>query len=112
MPELITVQLLRIRHDQRIAAAAHGIADHPHDFFRLTGIAHRDAAGLDDAAFLPRDLPEGIAQVRRVVVRYGRDDADERTGDHIGRVQPSAHARFDHRDVAGTLGEPVKRAGG
>ena len=87
-------------------ALQHGIAEHLVGLGMLRQGDHR-APGADDARLLARDLAQGVSQEPLVVEGDVGDDGDAGL-DHVGGVQPAAHAHLEHREVHCALGEVVE----
>ena len=66
--------------------------------FRALPREDRRDARLQNPGFLPGDGLDGVAQVR-LVIEIDRRDHGEGGLDHVGRVQASAQAHFDHSGV-------------
>ena len=66
---------------------------------------HGRHAALEDAGLLGGDLLERVAEKFDVIDRDRRDDAGERTLDHIGGVEPAAEADFEQQHVGGMARE-------
>ena len=71
---------------------------------RMLRQRHHNSVRPDDACFLARNFGDGVAKIFLMVERDIGNHRDHRL-DHIGRVQASAHADFEHRDLNPHAGE-------
>ncbi len=62
----------------------------------------------DDPCLLARNLGHRVPKIFLMIERNVGDDADPRL-DHIGRIETSAHADFEHRDVDSLAREIFER---
>ena len=65
---------------------------------------HHNSVRADDAGLLARDLGDGVAEIFLMIERDVGNHRDQRLDD-VGRVQPAAHADFEHRNLDADAGE-------
>src|SRR6185369_17060536 len=75
------------------------------------GPGDRDVAALDDRGLLAGDVDDRRAEPVRVVEVDVRDRRDAAVPG-MGRIEPSAEADLDEREVDALLGEPAEDDGG
>mmetsp|Transcript_20624 Transcript_20624/g.59886 ORF Transcript_20624/g.59886 Transcript_20624/m.59886 type:complete len:411 (+) Transcript_20624:1061-2293(+) len=81
----------------------------------VVGAVRADQHGptrLDDPPLLPRDLRDSLPQYARVLQSDRSDDAQFRTRDDVGRVEPTSQPRLQDDRVASALLEVQKGQGG
>ena len=101
----IEAQFGEIHHRQRgvlllCHAGDHGIG------LGHAAVAHRRAAGLEDARLGGGNVGDGGAQLFHMVHPQRRDDRALRRVDDVGGVQRAAQAHLQHHDVAFLFGKP------
>ena len=96
--------------EEGAAALAAAGGDH-RDCLGIVCRANHRYALLDDARLFPGNGRDPGAQVLLVVAADVREEADQRR-DHVGGVQPAAHAGLEHSRVHLFFGEPEKRQQG
>ncbi len=83
--------------------------DDSHSLWRLRGTDHQSLV-LDNACLLPRDQGQGLAQDMSVIVAEGGYDSHQGI-DHVGGIQPPAHAYLQNRELHPLLDEIEKAQG-
>src|SRR5262249_47168188 len=75
---------------------------------RLLGQSNNHSPRTNNSDLFAGDLGHCISQKLLMIKRDISDDADERLN-HIGRVQASSHAHFEHGDIEMLPAEKLKR---
>ena len=77
---------------------------------RLARLArdHRRHAGFENAGLLGGDRGDRVAEKIAMIERHARDDARERTLDHVGGVEPAAEPDFEQQHIGRMAREQQK----